>query len=159
MTFVHQILSQCKTQQRKWPMGPAKTQISWSESSLSAWGKIMSLATHKAHSEDFDQTGYTGPFVGFVICWLHCFRAKAALHWLIIKKYNVHTSSSLQVLRPIPWTMNYRSQVQVYIYFEVRRRVIQTHNPKEDVQPLKYSRYKAKSLDHEIQITVTYIYF
>ena len=42
---------------------PAKTQISlgirpvWSESSLSAWRKLGSLATHRAHSEDSDQTG------------------------------------------------------------------------------------------------------
>ena len=42
---------------------PAKTQISlgirpvWSESSLSAWKKLGSLATHWAHSEDSDQTG------------------------------------------------------------------------------------------------------
>ena len=42
---------------------PAKTQMSlgirpvWSESSLSAWRKLGSLATHWAHSEDSDQTG------------------------------------------------------------------------------------------------------
>ena len=42
---------------------PAKTQISlgirpvWSESSLSAWRKLGSLATHSVHSEDSDQTG------------------------------------------------------------------------------------------------------
>ena len=42
---------------------PAKTQISlgfrpvWSESLLSAWWKLESLATHWAHSEDSDQTG------------------------------------------------------------------------------------------------------
>ena len=42
---------------------PAKTQISlgirsvWSESSLSAWRKLGSFATHWAHSEDSDQTG------------------------------------------------------------------------------------------------------
>ena len=42
---------------------PAKTQISlgirpvWSESSLSAWGKLASLATHWVHSKDSDQTG------------------------------------------------------------------------------------------------------
>ena len=29
----------------------------WSESSLSTWRKLGSLATHWAHSEDFDQTG------------------------------------------------------------------------------------------------------
>ena len=44
-------------------MRPVKTQISlgirsvWSESSLSAWWHLGSLATHWAHSEDFDQTG------------------------------------------------------------------------------------------------------
>ena len=42
---------------------PAKTQISlgirlvWSESSLSAWRNLGSLATHQAHSKDSDQTG------------------------------------------------------------------------------------------------------
>ena len=42
---------------------PAKTQISlgirpvWSESSLFAWRKFESLATHWVHSEDSDQTG------------------------------------------------------------------------------------------------------
>ena len=42
---------------------PAKTQISlgiclvWSETSLSAWRKLGSLATHWVHSEDSDQTG------------------------------------------------------------------------------------------------------
>ena len=41
----------------------AKTQISlgirpvWSESSLSTWRKLRSLATHWAHNEDSDQTG------------------------------------------------------------------------------------------------------
>ena len=29
----------------------------WSESSLSAWRKFVSLATHWAHSEDSDRTG------------------------------------------------------------------------------------------------------
>ena len=42
---------------------PAKTQIGlgirpvWSESSLSAWSKLGSLATHWVHSQDSDQTG------------------------------------------------------------------------------------------------------
>ena len=38
------------TKPTKWPVRPAKTQISlgiWSESSLSAWRKVGSLATHK----------------------------------------------------------------------------------------------------------------
>ena len=43
---------------------PAKTQIGlgirpvWSESSLSAWRKFGSLASHWAHSEDSDQSGW-----------------------------------------------------------------------------------------------------
>ena len=47
----------------KWHVRPAKTQISlgirpvWSESSLFAWRKHGSLATHWVHSEDSDQTG------------------------------------------------------------------------------------------------------
>ena len=47
----------------KMTVRPAKTQISlgicpvWSESSLSAWRKLGSLATHWAHSKDADQTG------------------------------------------------------------------------------------------------------
>ena len=68
-------------------MCPAKTQISlgvrpvWSESLLSAWRKLGSLATHWAHSEDSDQTGRmprliwvfagcTCQYVGFIMRWL-----------------------------------------------------------------------------------------
>ena len=51
------------TKPTKWHMRPAKTQLSlgirpvWSESSLFAWRKFGSLATHWVHSEDSDQTG------------------------------------------------------------------------------------------------------
>ena len=38
-------------------MRPAKIRPVWSESSLSAWSKLGSLATHWAHSEDSYQTG------------------------------------------------------------------------------------------------------
>ena len=73
----------------KWPVHPAKTQISlgicpvWSESSLSAWKHLGSLPILRAHSKDSDQTrwmsrlicvfaGCTCPFVGFVMLWLKC---------------------------------------------------------------------------------------
>ena len=62
---------------------PANTQISlgirpvWSETSLSTWRKLGSLATHSVHSNNSDQTGrmprliwvFTGhsQFVGFVM--------------------------------------------------------------------------------------------
>ena len=51
--------SHLMTKPTKWALRPAKTQISlgihpvWSESSLSAWRKVGSLATHWAHSEDW----------------------------------------------------------------------------------------------------------
>ena len=51
------------TKPTKWHVWPAKTLISlgispvWSESLLSAWRKLGSLATHWAYSEDSDQTG------------------------------------------------------------------------------------------------------
>ena len=71
------------TKPTKWHVRPAKTQISldirpvWSKSSLSAWRKLGSLATHWEQSEDSDQTGRmprliwvfagrTCHFVGFV---------------------------------------------------------------------------------------------
>ena len=56
-------MSRLMTKPTKWHMRPAKTPIClgirpvWSESSLSAWRKLGSLATHWAHSEDSDQTG------------------------------------------------------------------------------------------------------
>ena len=59
--YVHNEPSHDKT--NKMSVRPAKTQISlvicpvWSESLLSAWRKLGSLATHWAHSEDSDQTG------------------------------------------------------------------------------------------------------
>ena len=52
------------TKPTKWHVRPGKIQISlgilsfWSESSLSAWRKLRSLATHWAHSEDSDRTGH-----------------------------------------------------------------------------------------------------
>ena len=55
-------MGQRTTKPTKWHVRPSKTQISlgirqvWSESSLSAWRKLRSLATHWVHSEDSDQT-------------------------------------------------------------------------------------------------------
>ena len=82
---------------------PAKTQISlgirpvWSESSLPAWGKLGSLATQWAPSEDSDQTGrmprLIWVFAGhtFTLLVLSCrgsidVRDRAAIHGM--KKLN-----------------------------------------------------------------------
>ena len=90
----------------KMTVRPAKTQISlgirpvWSESSLSAWRKLGSLATHWAHSEDTDQTGRmprliwvfagrTCHFAGFVTrrlkCFLPCLGWHAARAWSLLR--------------------------------------------------------------------------
>ena len=62
----------------KMSMRPAKTQISVgirpvsSESSLSAWRKLGSLATHWAHSEDSDQPRLIWVFAGRTLILLSC---------------------------------------------------------------------------------------
>ena len=75
------------TKPTKWHVRPTKTQINqgihpvWSESLLSVWRHLGSLATHWAHSKDSDQTGQmprliwvfaerTGGFAGFDMLWL-----------------------------------------------------------------------------------------
>ena len=62
-SFYYNYLSCLTTIPTNWHVRPAKTQINlgirpvWSESSLSTWGKRMSLAILRAHSEASDQTG------------------------------------------------------------------------------------------------------
>ena len=61
--LMYAYLSRDMTKPTKWHVRSAKTQFSlgirpvWSESSLSAWRKLGSLATHWADSEDSDQIG------------------------------------------------------------------------------------------------------
>ena len=70
----------------KMTVRPAKTQISlgirpvWSESSLSAWSKLGSFATHWANSEDSDQTVqmsrlirvFAGRTLILLVLWCRC---------------------------------------------------------------------------------------
>ena len=62
ITFILLYLSRLMTKPTKWHVRPAKTEINlgirpvWSESSLSTWGKLRSLAIIRAHSEASDQT-------------------------------------------------------------------------------------------------------
>ena len=83
--YLYKILemSLCMTKPTKWPVHPAKTRIGlgirpvWSESSLSAWRIIGSLATHKVHSKDWSDWAHAKTdlslrrahsyFVGFVM--------------------------------------------------------------------------------------------
>ena len=79
-------LSLCTTKPTKWPVRPAKTQISlgigpvWSESSLSAWRNLGSLATHWTHSEDWldwvvAQADLSLHWVHRLFCWFCCAQA------------------------------------------------------------------------------------
>ena len=68
------------TKPTKWPKHPVKTQISlgictvWSESSLSAWRNLGSLATQWVHSKDWldwadTQTDWSLHWVHVSFCW------------------------------------------------------------------------------------------
>ena len=96
----------------KWHMRPAKSQISlgirpgWSESSLSTWRNLESVATQWAHSEDFYQTGQmprliwvfterTCHFVGFVMRWLiSYFRETCKGYLLLFRSTNKNEKQS-----------------------------------------------------------------
>ena len=113
-----QHMSHLMTKPTKWHVRPAKTQISlgihpiWSESSLSAWKELGSLATTWAHSEDSDQTGQmprliwvfagrTCHFIGFVMTRLIWARPCEMGTYQIGKQWrlpSVHPCSILSVL-------------------------------------------------------------
>ena len=85
--------SRLMTKPIKWPVRPAKTQISlgirpdWSESLLSTWRNYGSLATHRAPSEDSDQTGQNVQ-ADLSLWWAHksfCWFCHAAAHSVIIQ--------------------------------------------------------------------------
>ena len=85
-------MSRLMTKPTKWSVRPAKTQISlgicpvWSESSLSTWRKLGSLATHWAHSEDSDQADLSLRWAHRSFCW---FCHKAAQFWLCHSLENI----------------------------------------------------------------------
>ena len=87
---VIQDLSHSMTEPTKWPLRPAKTQVSlgvhliWLESLLPAWRNLGPLAILRAHNDDSDQTVQmprliwvfavcTGHFVGLIMLWLLCY--------------------------------------------------------------------------------------
>ena len=143
-------MSRDMTKPTKWHVRPAKTRISlgigpvWSESSLSAWRKLGSLATNQAHSElwsdwadaqaDLSLRWVHSHFVGFVVSRLiFIFRSKVGSHWLI-RKYDVHPSNSPQDVGQNHWTKQYRSLWPIFV---LRSKVV-SHwliFPKFDVDP------------------------
>ena len=77
----------------KMTVRPANTQISlgicsvWSESSLSAWRKLGSLATHWAHSEDWSD--WADAQADLSLCWVHvpfCWFCHKVAH-ICVKQY------------------------------------------------------------------------
>ena len=111
----------------------AKSQISlgilpvWSESSLSAWRNLGSLATHWAHSEDSDQTGQIDAqadlslrcahthFVGFVMSWLIWTIGSAQY-----KSLKLMFEQFLQVTGDRSYTIMFQSSINEKVHFEIR---------------------------------------
>ena len=84
-------LSRFMTKPTKWHMRPAKTQISldirpvWSESSLSAWRKLVSLATNWAHNEDWSD--WADAQADLSLRWAHshfCWFCHKAAHLITV---------------------------------------------------------------------------
>ena len=78
------------TKPTKWHFRPAKTQISlgirsvWSESSLSEWRKLGSLATQFVDGEDSDQTGRMPRLIWVSLRWVHSHFVDFVVRRLII---------------------------------------------------------------------------
>ena len=84
-------LSHSMTKPTKWPVQPTKTKISlgvrpvwvWSESLLSAWRNLGSLATNWAHSEEWSD--WVGAQADQSLHWAHrsfCWFCHAAAHFV-----------------------------------------------------------------------------
>ena len=81
---------------------PSMTQPVWSESSLSSWRSIGSLATHSAHNEDSDQTGW----MPRLIC---VFAGRTPFCWFS------HAVAQIHVI--YPWKWHWQT-----VWTEIRRR-------------------------------------
>ena len=104
------------TKPTKWHVRPAKNQISlgicpvWSESSLSAWRKLGSLATHWMHSEDWSDwqmPRLIWVFAGRMsFCWF-CHAAALLLFFWRENKLSPSTNADLSPLgqnsRNVSW--------------------------------------------------------
>ena len=116
----------------KWYVRPEKTQISlgtrpvWSESSLSAWRKLGSLATHWAQSEVSNQTrrmprliwvsaGRTCHFAEFAVRWLKCVTI-----WCLIYMFAAFCLALYEAgayCFAFRWFLTYKLDVEVCLFF------------------------------------------
>ena len=105
------------TKPTKWHVHPANTQISlgicpvWSESLLSAWRKLKSLTTHRAHSEDWSDWADAqadlslrwahSHFVGFVMRRLIFIFLSYSFYRLLERVYSA-------LAKTLIWSLNVR---------------------------------------------------
>ena len=82
-------------------------------------------------------------------------RCSIKSYWLVSPRYHVKTSNNLQDKRQNHWTMKYRSQWSTFFWGQawshsdsLPRGIMFIHQ--------KSSKYKAKSLNHEIRVTHFY---
>ena len=114
---------------------PAKTQLSlgicpvWSESWLSAWWKLGSLATHWAHSEASDQTGWmprlNWVFAGCTIILLVCHEAAQILRAALCKKafivYILNNKRNFTCIFNVCFLWTKMTLCKFYFIFECRQ--------------------------------------
>ena len=115
----------------KMSVRPAKTQISlgirpvWSESPLSAWRTLRSLATHWVHSDNSDQTGRMPRLIRvFAGCTVTLFVLSCRASYIFgvnvsvtlnqCPKNNIHPSNSHQDIGQSQWTTKYMSLTHIY---------------------------------------------
>ena len=108
---------------------PAKTQIIlgicpvWSKSSLFAWRKVGSLATHLAHSEDSDQTGLMPRLI-----WVFAGRTITLLvlscRGLYIKWPLCHCEEAVHA--PCCTTTTFESCHAIMVLFVLRKLILQS---------------------------------
>ena len=135
-------MSRSRTKPTKWHVRPAKTEMSlgirpvWSESSLSAWRKLGSLATHWAHSKDSDQTGRMPRLichrwahnhcVGFVTRRLICSPFQLLVSWFDCHSWSLPFHLNYACLcMDIWWHMSFslRTRISVHVHAYVFRGV------------------------------------
>ena len=123
------------TKPTQWHVRPAKTQISlgihpvWSESSLSAWRKLRSLATNWAHSKYWSD--WTDAQADLSLRWAHmpfCWFCHDATHLLI-------SGSSA------PW---------IFIRFNSRRAVIDAENSTQKTKQRTWMRKMSPWIQPEL---------
>ena len=111
-------LSRRATKTTKWSVCPAKPQIRlsicpvWSESSLSTWRSIGSLAIHKVHSEDWSD--WADSQADLSLCWAHssyCLFCHAQAHL----RFDSSTTQKMRMVYVRGWYSRCLNQARVML--------------------------------------------